>query len=91
MKSYGDTLNVAGNFLIDDDLALYILGGLCLEYEFVIVNITSRSNSISIQVLQFLLQNHEMHLQQHTTATLTNVQANLTNLNINGLHKPSFS
>ena len=50
-----DTLLAFGKIISNDDLTLYILGSLILEYNFVIVNITSRSDNTSLQEMQFLL------------------------------------
>lgn len=44
-----------------DPLHSWALG---VEYKFVVVNITSRSDSISLQEVKFLLQSQEMHLDQ---------------------------
>lgn len=64
MKKIAYTLSVSRKFISDDDLILYILGALRVEYKFVVVNITLRSDSISLQEVKFLLQSQEMHLDQ---------------------------
>lgn len=64
MKKIAYTLSVSRKYISDDDLILYILGALGVEYKFVVVNITSRSNSISLQEVKFLLQSQEIHLDQ---------------------------
>lgn len=64
MKKIAYTLSVSRKCISDDDLILYILGALRVEYKFVVVNITSRSDSISLQEVKFLLQSQEMHLDQ---------------------------
>lgn len=64
MKKIAYTLSVSRKCISDDDLILYILGALGVEYKFVVVNITSRSDSISLQEVKFLLQSQEMHLDQ---------------------------
>ena len=46
---------VVGHSNSDDDLVLYILGGMGWEYELVIVNLTSK-DSITLIEAQFLLQ-----------------------------------
>lgn len=58
---------------LDDDLILHILRALRIEYEFVVVNITSRSDSISPLEVQFLLQSQEMHLDQLNFANTLNM------------------
>uniref|UniRef100_A0A803NUX0 CCHC-type domain-containing protein n=1 Tax=Cannabis sativa TaxID=3483 RepID=A0A803NUX0_CANSA len=83
MKSYGDALAAAGQQLSDDDLILYILGGLGQEYEAVIVNITARENPLSLQEVQFMLHSLELRIQQQTTDSLANVQANIANFSSN--------
>ena len=44
MKSIAHDLMVAGHPISDDDLVLYILGGIGQEYESVIVNLTSKDS-----------------------------------------------
>ena len=68
MKSLAMSLMAAGQQIIDDELILYILGGLGLELEAVIVNLTSRE-SITLQEVQYILQTHEMRLESLSTAT----------------------
>lgn len=64
MKKITYTLSISRKCISDDDLILYIIGALGVEYKFVVVNITSRSDSISLQEVKFLLQSQEMHLDQ---------------------------
>uniref|UniRef100_A0A803NGE1 Retrovirus-related Pol polyprotein from transposon TNT 1-94 n=1 Tax=Cannabis sativa TaxID=3483 RepID=A0A803NGE1_CANSA len=90
MIQHADGLAAAGQPLNDDDLVLYILGGLRSEYEAVIVNLTSRSESLSLSEVQFMLQSQEMRIQQHTTDSLHNVQANIANTNTSST-RGSFS
>ncbi|KAK6151173.1 hypothetical protein DH2020_016105 [Rehmannia glutinosa] len=56
MKSLADDLNSAGHIIGDDELVLYILGGLGTDYEYVVVNLTTRVEST-----------HEMRLQSQVT------------------------
>lgn len=63
MKQIVDGLSSAGQLLSDDDLVLYILGGLGLEYESVVVNLTSRQDKITMQEVQFMLQSQELTLE----------------------------
>uniref|UniRef100_A0A803QRN3 Retrovirus-related Pol polyprotein from transposon TNT 1-94-like beta-barrel domain-containing protein n=1 Tax=Cannabis sativa TaxID=3483 RepID=A0A803QRN3_CANSA len=49
MKQFRDELAIAGQPISDEDLILYILGGLGSEYEAIIVNLTSRSDSLSLR------------------------------------------
>ena len=57
MKNIADFLNVSGgqNFT-DDELLLYILGGLGSEYESIMVHLTSRQREISLEEARFMLQ-----------------------------------
>uniref|UniRef100_A0A803Q3J9 Integrase catalytic domain-containing protein n=1 Tax=Cannabis sativa TaxID=3483 RepID=A0A803Q3J9_CANSA len=83
MKGYADHLAAAGQAISDEDLALYILGGLGSEYESIVVSLTSRSEPLTLQELQFMLHSHEVRLQQLSAIALQNVQANLANLSLN--------
>ena len=62
MKAMANSLMAAGQQISDDELILYILGGLGHEFEAIIVNLTSR-DSITLQKVQFMLQTHEMRLE----------------------------
>lgn len=42
MRRVADNLNAAGQIISDEDLILYILGGLGSEYDLVVVNLTTR-------------------------------------------------
>ena len=55
----------------DDELILYILGGLGSDFESLVVNLTSR-DFITLEEVQFLLETHEMRLEQLAIASLTN-------------------
>ena len=67
MKDKATSLIAAGQQISDDELVLYILGGLGLEYESVVVNLTSRY-SLTLQEVQYVLQTHEVRLE-HLNAT----------------------
>ena len=63
-----------------------MLGGLGSEYDPVVVNLTSRQDSVSLQEAQFLLQSHEMRLDQLQTSMtldLTSASANVAYTNSN--------
>uniref|UniRef100_A0A803QHZ4 Retrotransposon Copia-like N-terminal domain-containing protein n=1 Tax=Cannabis sativa TaxID=3483 RepID=A0A803QHZ4_CANSA len=85
MKGYTDHLAAAGQAINDEDLALYILGGLGSEYESIVVNLTSRSEPLTREELQFMLHDHEVRAsaKNYRATTLQNVQANLANLSLN--------
>ncbi|PON91412.1 Zinc finger, CCHC-type, partial [Trema orientale] len=84
MRGLADSLLAAGQPISDEELILYILGGLGSDYEAVVVNLTSRQDSISLQEVQFLLQNQEMrleHLLSTTSVDLSSPSAHLTSAN----------
>ena len=62
MNDMATSLIAAGQQISDDELVLYILGGLGLEYESVVVNLTSRY-SLTLQEVQYVLQTHEVRLE----------------------------
>uniref|UniRef100_A0A803PPU3 Retrotransposon Copia-like N-terminal domain-containing protein n=1 Tax=Cannabis sativa TaxID=3483 RepID=A0A803PPU3_CANSA len=70
MRCLGDASMAAGQQITDDELILYILGGLGNEYDLAIVTLTSKE-SVTLQDVQFLLQTQEMRIDQQTSiATL---------------------
>ena len=80
MRNIADTLASTGQLISDDELLLYVLGGLGSEYDPVVVNLTARQDSVSLQEAQFLLQSHEMRLEQlqaSMSIDLTNASANV--------------
>lgn len=48
MEAVADGLSATGQMISDEDLILYILGGLSQEYGFVVVNLTSRCDELSL-------------------------------------------
>ena len=84
MKQFADTLNEAGDPISDESLALYILNGVGPEFEASVVNLTNRSEPFTLADLQFSLQSQEMRLQQITSSTIDQAQANLANLSLRG-------
>ena len=80
IRSIADTLASIGQLIPDDELLLCVLGGLRSEYDPVVVNLTSRQESVSFQEVQFLLQSHKMRLDQlqaSMTIDLTNASVNV--------------
>ncbi|KAL8506139.1 hypothetical protein ACS0TY_017124 [Phlomoides rotata] len=65
-----DGLLVVGQSISDEDLVLYILGGLGPKYDVVVVNLTTRGEFFTIDDIQFILQLHEMCLLQSVTFVL---------------------
>ena len=56
MKNVAEGLLPVGQTITDEELILYILGGLGQEYESVIVNLTSRQDKLLLQEVQYMLQ-----------------------------------
>lgn len=52
----------------NEELLMYILDGLGLEYDTVVANLTFRSGDVSLQEAQFLLHKHEMRLEKQHSA-----------------------
>ncbi|XP_062081291.1 uncharacterized protein LOC133786093 [Humulus lupulus] len=76
MKNYADTLAATGRPISDDDLVQYILGGLGAKYEAVVVNLTSRTEPLTLSEVQYILQSQEMRIDQFASASVENIQAN---------------
>ena len=55
MKTIAQDLVSAGQSISNDELVLYILGGLGSEFDSVVVNLTSK-DSVTLPEAQFLLQ-----------------------------------
>lgn len=55
MRGIADFLNSAGLIISDDELLLYILRGLSREYDPIVINLTSRQESIFLQEAQYML------------------------------------
>ena len=55
MRGIADFLNSAGLIISDDELLLYILRGLSSEYDPIMINLTSRQESIFLQEAQYML------------------------------------
>ena len=70
MRNIADMLFASGKPVPDEDLILYILGGLGPEFETIVVNITSKFEAISLQEVHYLVQSHEIRLKQLSAALL---------------------
>ena len=92
MKSFAHELMSAGQLIPDDELVLYILGGLGPEYESVTVNLTSK-DSVTLVEAQYMLQAHELRLENFNASSVMEVShaaANLTlNNNVSGSVRPT--
>ena len=64
LRGIADTLSAAGQVIIDEELVMYILGGLNSEYDPAVINLTSRNADVSLEEAQFLLQSQEMSIEQ---------------------------
>ena len=58
----------AGQVILDEELILYILGGLGSDYESIIVNLSSK-DSVTLPEAHFILQPHELCLEQFNSST----------------------
>ena len=56
MKNIAESLLAAGQLITDEELVLYVLGGLGQEFESVVVNLTSRQDNVTLQEVQYMLQ-----------------------------------
>ncbi|XP_043687482.1 uncharacterized protein LOC122638694 [Telopea speciosissima] len=87
VKGITDSLAAASHPVPDNDLILYILGGLGPGYEPFVTAITTRADPISSEDLHSLLLSHELHLDQFKTVTKPSSMAFLTT---NTGHPSSF-
>ncbi|GMN29939.1 hypothetical protein TIFTF001_046390 [Ficus carica] len=77
MKNVADLINVAcGHIMADDKLLLYILGGLGNEYDSVVVQLTGRQGSVSLEEAQCMLQTQEMRIEHQIAQVTAEVQGN---------------
>ena len=70
MKNLADNHNQLGQTISDDELILYILGGVGPEYESVVVNLTSRQDDLNLQEVQFMLQSQDMRIESMNALSL---------------------
>ena len=88
MRNIANMLSTLGKPIPDEDLILYILGRLGPEFGKIVVNITSRSETISLQEIHYFLQSHEVHLEQLSTTFVINISPT-THVTVEGVQ--SFS
>lgn len=60
-------LLAAGHTLSDEELLIYILGGLGTTFDAIVVNLTIRGSLPSLIEVQSILHTHKMRLLQHST------------------------
>ena len=68
----------AGQSVSDDELVLYILGGLGSKFDSVVVNLTSK-DFVTLPKAQFLLQTQELRLETLKTNPIVDVSHATTN------------
>lgn len=93
MKMLVDSLIAAGNLIIDEDLCLYILRGLELEYDTMVVNTIARTTMPTIEKVYSLLLTHESRLNQLNSAgnkEVQNMSANYVNFRQRGGNNNSY-
>ena len=73
MRNIADMLFALGKPILDEDLILYILGRLGPEFEIIVVNIMSKYEAISLQEVHYLLQSHEIRLEQLSAASIIDI------------------
>ncbi|KAK4707398.1 hypothetical protein R3W88_033044 [Solanum pinnatisectum] len=66
-ETCADNLVVATHPITDDDLVLFILGGLGQGYDDVVVSFIARADLISLFDLHGFLLSHKYHLEQMTS------------------------
>ena len=82
MKSLAHEFMSVGQVIPDYEIVLYILGGLGPEYESVVVNLTSK-DSLTLPEAQFMLQAHELRLENFHNALALDLTAATTQISLN--------
>ncbi|XP_047320455.1 uncharacterized protein LOC124924463 [Impatiens glandulifera] len=97
IKVITDNLAAAEQKVADEDLILYVLGGLGPEYESLLVAVTTRPDSINVDDLSGLLLTHEIRLESlYANSPTANVvysrrgTSATTNHTNKGVFSPSF-
>ncbi|XP_015165446.1 uncharacterized protein [Solanum tuberosum] len=83
MKYIADNLTVAAQPLSEEDLTLYILGGLDPDYDALVVSITYRVEIISLADLHGFLLSHETRLENLSTIEQRQVHFTAKSSNFN--------
>ena len=78
-EAVANSLTAAGHQISEDELILYILSGLGLEFESVVVNLISK-DSVTLPEVQYILQTHEMRLESLNAATIVEISNSAANL-----------
>jgi len=76
-----DELAITDHPVLDDDLTLYILNGLGIEFREITTPIRARKTSLKFEEIHDFLVNHESYLRQleHQSATQFVPTANYSN------------
>ncbi|KAL5820015.1 hypothetical protein ACOSQ4_023857 [Xanthoceras sorbifolium] len=85
MKGFADCLTSAGQPTSDQDVIMSVLNGLGLEYDSVVVNLTSREDHVTLSEAQYMLLSQEQRLERlHSTTSL-----DLSNATANYVARPT--
>ena len=90
MKTIAQDLISAGQSVSDDELVLYILGGLRSEFDSVVVNLTSK-DFVTLPEAQFLLQTQELRLETLNTNPIVDVSHATTNTATTAYRRGNFN
>ena len=90
MKTIAQDLMSAGQSVSDDEFVLYILGGLGLEFDSVVVNLTSK-DSVTLPKAQFLLQTQELRLETLNTNPIVDVSHATANTATTAYRRGNFN
>uniref|UniRef100_A0A803QR37 Uncharacterized protein n=1 Tax=Cannabis sativa TaxID=3483 RepID=A0A803QR37_CANSA len=91
IKNLANGLRALGNQSSEEQLILYVLASLEIEYEVVVVNLTSRER-LSLAEVQLMLQNHEICIeanQAQANIDLHGATANYTQFKKNQFGPPN--
>ncbi|KZV46694.1 hypothetical protein F511_34870, partial [Dorcoceras hygrometricum] len=67
MKGYIDILAVCGHSIPEDDQILYVLGGIGVKYDSVVVHVMSRVDTLNLSEVGDLILAHEGRIEAYNT------------------------
>ena len=73
IKAIIENLSTVGQFVSDEGLILYILGGVVQEHDPVVINLTSRCDKVTLQQTLLLTSTIILNLASTIKATTTNL------------------
>ncbi|KAL5791043.1 hypothetical protein ACOSQ2_005931 [Xanthoceras sorbifolium] len=79
IKAVGDALETAGHVVTDSDLVLSVLNGLGIEYDSVIIHVSSQDKPMNLQNVQYILMLDEQRIEQLNTINQVDVSSALVN------------